>query len=136
MLNFDTIASHLGWFDLYCLGPQAMADYVVAHFGAGGLYVTPKSDVVPYSDHFAFAAAGVPNAWLMRRNCEVGAFYHHHHTNTMDAISVPLLQLITARSAAVLQDLAAVQKLPFEHEIPEVAAAKIAAHWQEFFGGW
>ena len=68
MLNFDSYGSLLGWTELSCCGPDEMGKYLNSFFVDQDEYVIVKNEVVPYADHFPFAACGMPTAWLGRSN--------------------------------------------------------------------
>ena len=65
--NLDSYASLMGWSVLVCSGPGDMEKALAPHFEAADLCVRMVPDVVPYTDQFPFAAAGVPGVYLGRQ---------------------------------------------------------------------
>jgi len=106
MLNFDGYGSLLGWTELSCCGPDEMGKYLNSFFVDQDNYVTIKNEVVPYADHFPFAAAGIPGVWLGRSNCTSGRFFHHRPDDTMSRIDVSLVSKLLNISCECLVKIA------------------------------
>jgi aminopeptidase YwaD len=136
MLNFDSLGSLLGWTELSCCGPKEMGEYLKSFFVEQDEYLTVKTEAVPYADHFPFAAAGVPAAWLGRSNCTSGRFFHHRPDDTISRIGMPLTAKLIDISRECLARLAAADQLPFPVNMPEDLRVEIEDKWQELFGGW
>ena len=136
MLNFDAFASRMGWFELIVGGPGALTDYLVDFYGSRDIYMNPRTQAVPYADHFPFVAGGVPGAFVSRENCAAGRFFHHRPDDDMSRISVELLTRVIDVSADLLRELAEFETLPFESEIPADQKAAADHFWTDLFGGW
>jgi hypothetical protein len=136
MLNFDACGSLLGWTELYCCGPHAMGNYLNQCFIAQDEYIKIKHEVIPYADHFPFAAAGVTSAWLTRANCSAGRFFHHRPDDNASRLSLPVLATMFTICRQCLTQLATAYALPFPTEIPKAVQTEIDRQWQELFGGW
>ena len=136
MLNFDSFGSHLGWTELVCNGPQAMADFLVSRFEAADLFMRPVQSIVPYADHFPFVAAGVPGAFVFRSNCTAGRFFHHRPDDDMSRVSPDLIARTVSAAADLLFDLLNVDDMPFSTDVPQDVADQVQAFWQDLFGGW
>jgi Zn-dependent M28 family amino/carboxypeptidase len=100
------------------------------------LYSSLSTAVMPYADHFPFAAAGVPAATLMRSNCKAGRFFHHRPDDDLSRVCPELLARVLDASAALLSELAERERLPFPREIPGEQAEALARYWDDLFGGW
>lgn len=136
MFNMDSFGSHLGWTELNCCGPDEMADYLVSAFHANGNYVKATREVVPYADHFPFAAAGVPGIFLHRRNCAGGRFFHHRYDDDITRISFPLTASLVDCGAQLLAEFANADDLPFPRDMHPEQAETIQMFWEDLFGGW
>jgi len=136
MLNFDACGSLLGWTELFCCGAPAMGDFLQRFFIEQDEYISLKQDVVPYADHFPFAACGLPNAWLARSNCTAGRFFHHRPDDDLSRVSLPLLRRLFSSCAHCLARLADDVTLPFPGQMPPDIQAEVDRQWQELFGGW
>ena len=136
MLNFDACGSLLGWTELSCCGPDEMGKYLNSFFVNQDEYATVKNELVPYADHFPFAACGIPTAWLGRSNCTAGRFFHHRPDDTMSRVSIPLVSKLANISRECLARIAVADPLPFPTRVPQDVQIEIENKWQEFFGGW
>ncbi|MDP6417400.1 MAG: M28 family peptidase, partial [Gammaproteobacteria bacterium] len=106
MLNFDSCGSLLGWTELSCCGPDEMGKYLNSCFVDQDSYVIVKNEVVPYADHFPFAASGVPAVWLGRSNCTSGRFFHHCPDDIMSRIGIPTVTRLLNVSCECLARIA------------------------------
>lgn len=136
MLNFDSYASHLGWTELNCCGPEAMPAVVLKAFRNQDLYASVNPDVVPYTDLFPFLAAGVPGVYVGRHNCASGRFFHHRPDDDMSRVSPSLMARVVDASAGLLDELANVQPMPFASVIPQMQAERVRLFWSDLYGGW
>ena len=136
MLNFDSFGSLLGWTELSCCGPDEMGKYLNSFFVDQDEYVAVKHELVPYADHFLFAACGMPAAWLGRSNCTSGRFFHHRADDTISRIDIPLVAKLVNINRECLLELALADPLPFPTRMPEDLQFEIDNKWQELFGGW
>ena len=136
MLNFDAFGSLLGWTELSCCGPEEMGKYLNRFFVEQDEYVTIKNEIEPYTDHFPFAAAGIPAVWLGRFNCTSGRFFHHRPDDVISRISIPLVTRLLNASRECLARIAGADTMPFPDRVPENLQVEIENKWQELFGGW
>ena len=136
MLNFDSFGSLLGWTELSCCGPDEMGNYLKTFFVGQDHYVAAKKEVVPYADHFPFAASGMPVVWLGRSNCTSGRFFHHRPDDIISRINIPLVTKLLNASHECLARIAQTDPFPFPTCIPEDMQIEIETKWQSLFGGW
>jgi hypothetical protein len=136
MLNFDSIGSHLGWFELVANGPPEMGEVLLKLYEAKGLYMKLNTSAVPYADHFPFVAAGIPSAYLGRSNCTAGRFFHHRLDDNIQRVSPELLADVITASAEILTEFADTATIPFPNAIPEDQSEQIKRYWEDLFGGW
>ncbi|MBN2449145.1 MAG: Zn-dependent exopeptidase M28 [Lentisphaeria bacterium] len=136
LFNFDSCGSLMGWNLLNGNGPEAMFDGIRAAFAAHGLTLNIGTEIIPYTDQFPFAVAGVPGVWFGRANCTAGRFFHHRSDETMERLSCELLARNAQAVADVLAGLAAADPFPFPRTIPEHQRAGLEAFWEDLYGGW
>jgi hypothetical protein len=136
MYNLDSYGSHLGWLQLYV---NAHPDFEAAlrpHFRAADLYYQTIATVVPYADHFPFAAAGVASVFHHRVNCKSGRFFHHRPDDDVSRVSADVIARDVSVVATLMEQMSLVDTLPFTPGIPDAQRAEIAACWEDLFGGW
>ncbi len=136
MLNFDSFGSGLGWTEMVANGPPEMAEYLLEFFEQRDLYMRPSADVMPYTDHFPFVAAGVPGVSIIRYNCTVGRFFHHRPDDDISRLSLPLLARIIDCANRLLVELANADPFPFPGTIPAQVTEKATSYWEDLFNGW
>lgn len=136
MFNFDSFGSLMGWTEINYNGSEKIGRLLDKCFQKRDIYCRLSTMVVPYSDQFAFAAAGVPGLWLGRRNCEAGRFFHHRDDDTLDRISCELSARHIDAAADFIVQIASAERIPFEIEVPRAQAKLIAKYWSSLFGGW
>ena len=61
VINFDSVASHLGHFELSCIGSEMLARYGLKALALRGLDLGLRTEVTPFLDNFPFNRAGVPS---------------------------------------------------------------------------
>lgn len=136
MFNLDACGSLMGWTELVVNGPRQLTEFVVPCFERAGHYVKATNDILPYSDHFPFAAAGIPSLYLGRANCTAGRFFHHRADDDMSRVSIPLLVALSGIVGSLMLELTNARRLPFPVKIPPGQAAQVQRYWQDLFGGW
>ena len=136
MFNMDSFASQLGWNTLVWAGPQEMPAALIPHFQKHDLYMKLMEEIVPYTDQFPFAAAGVPGVYLGRDNCTAGRFFHHRHDDDMSRVSIPLMTQFADAIAELIHFWSKGVGMPFAAEIPDTQARQVQAFWEDLFGGW
>jgi len=136
MLNFDAFGSLLGWSELSCCGPETMGQYLDRFFVKRDEYLVLKHELMPYADHFPFAAAGLPAATLGRSNCTTGRFFHHRPDDTLSRLDLPLVARLADAGREALADMAATDPLPFPPRLAPNLQTKVEHLWQDIFGGW
>jgi hypothetical protein len=136
MYNLDAFGSPLGWLQLHVNAhPDFEASFRPA-FHAAGLWYETVTSVVPYADHFPFAAAGLPAVFHYRVNCNAGRFFHHRPDDDASRVSVATVARDVSVVATWLDGIANAGTLPFTPGIPADQQPAIAACWDDLFGGW
>jgi Peptidase family M28 len=125
VVNFDRVASPLGHFKLWCVGPDALARHSTRALARNGLDVRLKTEVTPFVDNFPFNAAGVPSWWLFRPNFPSGRWQYPSPHDTLENVSVSEVGRLLRAVAPVVGDLAGMARWPFLRRLP--AAQRIAA---------
>ena len=125
VINFDSVASHLGHFELSCIGSEMLARYAVKALALRGLDLGLRTEVTPFLDNFPLNRAGVPSWAFFRSNFPGGRWQHHSPHDTLENVSVDkVIQLLTA-VAPVVKRLAEQALWPFPRGIS--AAQRITA---------
>jgi hypothetical protein len=88
VINFDSVSSPLGHFELSCVGSGALAKTAVGVLSRHGLDTVLRREVTPFVDNFPFNAAGVPSLYFGRANCTAGRWQHHSRHDTLENVSV------------------------------------------------
>lgn len=136
MFNIDGGGSLMGWTELNANGPEAMVTAIVKAFQRRDVWLGVGREVIPYTDQFPFAVAGVPGVWLSRRNCKAGRFFHHRPDDDLSRVSCELVATLTSAAADLLADWSARRTLPFAPRIPAAQREGIQAFWEDLYGGW
>jgi len=136
MYNLDSYGSALGWLQLHVNGHPDFEASFRPHFRAANLYYQTMTSVVPYADHFPFAASGVAATFHHRVNCNAGRFFHHRPDDDVSQVSAEVMARDVSVVATWLDGVATSDRLPFTPGIPEPDRPAIAACWQDLFGGW
>jgi Zn-dependent M28 family amino/carboxypeptidase len=118
MINFDSCGSLLGRTHALVTGPPQMRHWVTKQLRQLGKQIQVQPDVSPYSDHFFFAAAGVPAIWFHRTNCAAGRWYHHQSEDTVEVIGQEALQTVALAGLALADRLSRAEKLPYRCLVP------------------
>ena len=136
MCNFDSFGTSLGWTELNVNAMPPMMELIRKSFHGKDIYFKEGAEVIPFTDQFAFAAAGIPGVWIFRSNCEAGMFYHHRVDNTPDKIDYAMSARHVDAAAEMLSVLADAENIAPFRGIPPETAKSVAAEWKEVFGGW
>jgi hypothetical protein len=136
MYNLDAYGSALGWLQLYINAHPDFEASFRPYLHEADLYYQTVTSVVPYADHFPFAAAGLPAVFHYRVNCNAGRFFHHRPDDDESRVSADVVARDVSAIAGWLDELATVDRLPFTPGIPESDRPAIASCWEDLFGGW
>ncbi len=136
MCNFDSFGSSLGWTVLNVNAMPPMRELIRKSFHEKQIYFKEGTAVIPFTDQFAFAAAGIPGLWVHRPNCESGLFYHHRVDNTPDKIGYAIAARHIDAAAEMLSFLADAKDISSFRGIPPETEKSVASEWKEVFGGW
>ncbi|MBU4199713.1 MAG: Zn-dependent exopeptidase M28 [Verrucomicrobia bacterium] len=136
IFNLDAFGSLMGWTVMVGNGPKSMSQAILPYFEQQGLSVKVSEEIMPYSDHFPFVAAGVPGIYLGRNNCTAGRFFHHRPDDDMRRLSIPLMAGLLNAVARMIAHFAAAKKMPFPADIPPEQRRHVRTFWQDLFGGF
>ena len=134
VVNFDSVGSPLGHYELWCVGAPALARHSTRALARRGLDVRLQTEVTPFVDNFPFNQAGVPSWWLYRPNFSGGRWQHHSPHDTMENISVPEVARLLRAVAPVVGDLAGRAKWPFPQGLPAGQRTVARRLGRELFG--
>ncbi len=118
VINFDSVSSPLGHFNLSVAGAPELARFSIRKLAAGGLDVAVQPELTPFSDHFPFNRVGVPSLWFMRTNFPGGRWQHHSPHDTLENVSVAEVQRLLRAVHPLAVDLAARRNWPFATRLP------------------
>jgi len=114
VLNIDSVASVLGHQSITRAGTTQFGEWMVNRLAAAGLDVRHEAEPIPFFDHFAFSAFGIPSVSFYRGNMSSGARWQHHSGfDNLANVSVPELQGVIDAVAAVGVELANSARWPF-----------------------
>jgi aminopeptidase YwaD len=136
MYNLDAFGSPLGWLQLHVNAHPDFEASFRPFFHAANVRYETITAVVPYADHFPFAAAGLPAAFHYRVNCAAGRFFHHRPDDDVSRVSAEVVARDVSAIARWLDRMSTIDVLPFTVGIPEGDRDAIAACWEDLFGGW
>lgn len=131
--NFDSIGAHFGLSEVMCTGTPEMETYVRGIADERLHYGTVYADVCPYQDQFWFTAKGVPGVWFSRKTHLPGYWYHHSEHNNLAAISCEEIAWASETACAMLEELAAPDRWPFERAIAPEMREKVDGYLRELF---
>jgi aminopeptidase YwaD len=135
-LNLDSYGSWMGWTQIVWNGHAELPAFIRPFFELHDLYPHFVSDMVPYTDHFPFVAAGVPSLCLTRSNCTGGRFFHHRPDDDMSRVSTSVMAAHLSATAELLAETLQCEALPFPAGIPNEQSEAVQAAWSDLFGGW
>lgn len=118
VVNFDSVSSPLGRFEMWWVGPDGLARCAVRAFARNGLDVAPRREVTPFVDNFPFNRAGVPSLWFMRPNFPGGRWQHHSPQDSLANVSVAELARLLRGVTPFVQRLAGSARWPFASIVP------------------
>lgn len=136
VFNLDSYASRMGWTEIIVNGPAELETYLRSFFAQEGLYPRFTPTIMPYADHFPFAAAGLPGLYLGRHNCTAGRFFHHRPDDDISRVSTEVMAASLTAAAHILADALEREELPFRSRLPEAQARDAESMWNDLFGGW
>jgi aminopeptidase YwaD len=122
VLNFDSVASHLGHYVIWAAADEALPRAATRLLSASGIDAVVQSEITPYCDSFPFNRAGIPSLWFRRQNFPGGKWQHHSSHDNLDNISIPQLARLLEAVAPWVRQLADHSRWPF--------AARLSAEQQ------
>ncbi|MCX6953443.1 MAG: M28 family peptidase [Verrucomicrobia bacterium] len=117
-VNFDSVASPLGHWEMWRTGPAALETWAVRRLARAGLRVRAHAEVTPFFDTFPFNQAGVPSLGFYRPNFSGGRWQHHSRHDTLAHVSPAEVARLVAAVAPLVRDLAAQRVWPFRRALP------------------
>ncbi len=134
VVNFDSVSSPLGHFQMLCAGDAALARQSARALAARGLDVARQREISPFLDNFPFNWAGIPSLCFLRSNSPGGRWQHHSHHDTLENCSVAEVQRLLRALLPFVERLAGARAWTFANGLPaeQQSAAKKFGH--ELFG--
>jgi hypothetical protein len=134
VVNFDSVSSPLGHFEMSCVGPDALRRYAVRALAEVGLDVVLRQEVTPFFDNFPFNHAGVPSLCFTRSNFPGGRWQHHSRYDTLKHISLAALMRLLFAVEPLVARLGRLQCWPFRRQLTTTQRRKAHRLGRELFG--
>jgi hypothetical protein len=134
VMNFDSVSSPLGHFEMSCIGSEELARRASRVLGDQGLDAVLRREVTPFVDNFPFNSAGVPSLYFGRANCSAGRWQHHSRHDTLENVSVDEVVRLLGGVIPLIEQLTKDAQWTFPAGLP--SDQQIAAHrlGRELFG--
>ncbi|MBA7672002.1 hypothetical protein ES703_80173 [subsurface metagenome] len=134
MVNFDSIASPLGHFQMIYAGRRDLGEFSSKEMKRRGIYVTACSKAVPFADHFVFSVFGVPALWFFRENFPGGRWQHHSVHDNLENISPRVVAEFLSATGGMIADIARMVELPFSRGLDSNLRVKTLEYARILFG--
>lgn len=135
MCNFDSCTSIAGWFHFIINADRVLTDRLTQVYNGQDVYFEENTAPDPYNDLFPFTAAGVPGITHMRKNCNVGRFYHHQTLNSLEVVSMEVAGKLVRTACALLEEMADQQVLE-RYDLNPATKDQVTQMWEQVYGGW
>lgn len=135
MCNFDSCSSVAGWFHFVINADAALTDLMTQVYNDLDVYFQENPAPDPYNDLFPFTAAGVPGITHMRKNCNIGRFYHHQSINSIDMVSMDVAGKLVSAGCALLEKLDGQDNLQ-TYGLNPATKEQVTDIWKTEYGGW
>lgn len=135
MCNFDSCSSIAGWFHFVINADEKLSERLTAVYNSMDVYFEENTEPDPYNDLFAFTAAGVPGITHMRKNCNIGRFYHHQSHNSIDVVSMEVAGKQVSAACALVEELAGQDGLE-AYDLNSATKEQVSKVWDTVYGGW
>jgi len=135
LINFDSVASPLGHFELWLAGSVALERFAVAVLARRGLHVQVRRDVSPFFDTFPFNRAAVPSLGFMRPNFSGGRWQHHSVHDSLENVSPERLANLVEAIGPLVTDLADRARWPFGSRLSATQQRTARRLGRELLGG-
>lgn len=135
MCNFDSCSSAAGWFYFVINADGDLTDRLTQVYNGLDVYFQEDTAPDPYNDLFPFTAAGVPGITHMRKNCNIGRFYHHQSLNSMEVVSMDVAGKLVSAACTLLETLDGQEDLQ-NCGLNQVTKKQVTDIWESVYGGW
>jgi aminopeptidase YwaD len=137
VVNFDSIASHLGHNHLFHSGQKGLGAFFQAELERRGYDLELNGALNPFSDHFPFTAYGVPAVWFYRSNTRGANRWQHHSGTNRDSlanVSAGVVCGLLDALAPIVLALSEAKTWPFPRKLTPALAAQTAAFAYKWYG--
>lgn len=117
VINFDSVSSPLGHWQMYVTGPSRLKRLAIDELAARGLDVDVRTEITPYSDHFPFNRRGIPSLWFMRTNFPGGRWQHHSLHDTLSNVSADRVRTLLSAVYPLVRMLGSSERWPFQSRV-------------------
>lgn len=134
VINFDSVSSPLGHFEMSCVGSDALATRAMRVLSQHDLDAVLRREVTPFVDNFPFNSAGLPSLYFGRANSTAGRWQHHSRHDTLENVSVEEVVRLLRGVTPLIVQLSREARWMFPAGLP--AAQQLVAHrlGRELFG--
>lgn len=134
VINFDSVSSPLGHFEVSCIGSTALATRVERGLSRHDLYAVLRREVTPFVDNFPFNFAGIPSLYFGRSNCTRGRWQHHSRHDTLENVSVDEVIRLLAGITPLIAQLTRGSHWPFDGGLPAEQQTLASRLGRDLFG--
>ena len=135
MCNFDSCCSIAGWFHFIINADAVLSGLLTDIYNSMDVYFQENAQPDPCNDLFPFTAAGVPGITHMRKNCNIGRFYHHQSINSIDMVSMDVAGKLVNAACALLEKLDGQDDLQ-NYCLNPATKKQVTDIWETEYGGW
>ena len=118
VINFDSVSSPLGHFEVSCIGSAALATHVERVLSRHGMDAVLGREVTPFVDNFPFNSVGIPSLYFGRSNCTGGRWQHHSRHDTLENVSVDEVVRLIAGVTPLIVRLTRGSRWAFDGRLP------------------
>src|SRR5690606_23737665 len=106
LINYDSVASPLGHWQLMAVGPDTMVAHVTRQLARAKFDPAVTREVTPFADQFPFNRVGIPSMMFARINTPAGRWQHHGPHDTLENVSTSVIQELLRASVPLVRGLA------------------------------
>lgn len=134
VLNFDSVSSPLGHYNVSCIGSDTFLRHATRTLARHGIDALFQRTVTPFVDNFPFNYAGIPSLWFHRTNFPGGRWQHHSPHDTLANVSPEVVAKLLGAVAPLARHLAGATRWPFALPLPEEQRREARRLGRELFG--
>ena len=134
VLNNDAMGARVGTTQIHVTGAPALAQWVKRYADRETMQFKILEEICPFSDQFAFNAAGIPSIWFFRPTCATGRHYYHTVRDSLAQMSFDVIARLAEFQAKLVRRLAFGRDLPFASRLRGKLRREAEAAAARWFG--